>query len=151
MFFGLFTPKKKSRIPLFDAKLIKKFHHDHIKLVKSIGDINKALEQGNSHKVKKLLLRLRMEILGHFMEEDIKLYWYLKDYYKDEENANSLVKTFDTSIKMIQKDVIKFLDYYTQDYVPLDMEFQQKFDMMVSKLASRIESEESNLYPLYQK
>jgi len=149
--FGAKEEKKKSHIPQYDARLIAKFHNEHKKLVSHIGDIQKAMDDGalGTGKVKKLLKSLKMELLGHFMEEDIKLYWYLKDYYKEEDTALSVVKSFESSIKEIQKDIMHFFDYYSQDEVALDAEYLKKFEQIVEELSVRINSEEENLYTLY--
>ncbi len=157
-FFGLFNNKdkkveKKSRVPAYDAKLISKFHKDHEGLVEQIGKIQEEMNKvhPDSAKIKKLLKSLRMQLLGHFMEEDIKLYWYLKDYYKDEAASFSVVKQFEESIKGIQKEVMRFFDYYSLDKTELDREFEIKFEDIVTELSARIASEESNLYTLYTK
>ena len=149
--FGFLRKKKNSRIPDYNAKLISNFHKDHELLVKQIGEIKKALESSNTSKAKKGLRKLKMKILGHFMQEDIQLYWYLKDYYSDLESTSETIKMFEDSIKVIQKDVIKFLDYYSQDNIALDMTFNKRFDEIIEALATRIATEESSLYPLYMK
>jgi predicted secreted protein len=92
-----------------------------------------------------------MEILGHFMEEDIRLYWYLKDFYKNEKSVLSIVNTFESSIKEIQKDVMYFLEFYAKEEAKLDTEFVQKFEDIVKKLDARLQSEETSLYSLYNR
>lgn len=151
--FGFFKKekKKKSPIPMYDTKLIKKFHKDHKKLVGHIGDIQKALSVGNMAKVKLGLKKLKIEILGHFMEEDIKLYWYMKHYYKDVPDTVKTIKVFEESIKKIQKDVVQFLDYYSQETSKLDSVFEEEFNAIIDALGTRIETEENNLYTLYIK
>jgi hypothetical protein len=152
MFFGLFKKEeKKSRVPKYDSKLIDKFLSDHKKLVQRIGDIQKSIDTKNIKKAKQHLNQLRMEMLGHFMEEDIRLYWYLKDFYKDEKSVLTIVNTFESSIKTIQKDVMNFLEYYAKDETALDAEFIQKFEDIVKKLDARLQSEETSLYSLYNK
>ncbi len=152
MFFGLFKKEeKKSRVPKYDPKLIDKFLSDHKKLVQRIGDIQKAIDTKNIQKTKQYLNQLRMEMLGHFMEEDIRLYWYLKDFYKDEESVLTIVNAFESSIKGIQKDVMNFLEYYAKEETDLDGEFIQKFEDIVKKLDARLQSEETSLYSLYNK
>jgi iron-sulfur cluster repair protein YtfE (RIC family) len=151
--FGLFEKKakKKSHVPEYDARLIPKFHHEHKELIAHIGKIHGAMDQGalGTGQVKKLLKSLKMELLGHFMEEDIKLYWYLKEYYKEEPTALSIVRSFEESIKEIQKDIMHFFDYYSRDDVALDDEYIKQFTQIVDELSIRINSEEENLYPLY--
>lgn len=90
-------------------------------------------------------------MLGHFMEEDIKLYWYMKHYYKDSEHTINTIKTFEESIKKIQKDVVAFLDYYSQETIMLDETFEKEFNSIIDALSTRIVTEESNLYTLYIK
>jgi iron-sulfur cluster repair protein YtfE (RIC family) len=150
--FGFFKKeKKKSPVPDFDSRLIKKFHKDHEKLVKVVTDIVNAVESNEIVKAKRELKKLKMELLGHFMEEDIKLYWYLKTHYKESENTIETIKMFEESIKKIQKDVVKFLDHYAQPEVALDQTFKKEFDAIVEALSTRMATEESNLYPLYTK
>jgi len=155
MFFDLFNKKeeKKSHIPKYDPKLIGKFHKDHDAIRADIEKIQKAMDQGaiGTGIVKNALKHLRMRLLGHFMEEDIKLYWYMKDYYKEDENAFDIIKSFENSIKEIQNDVLHFFDYYARDDIPLDTEYEKKFKQIVSELSDRVASEEENLYTLYLK
>ncbi len=150
-FFKKKEKKKKSPVPPFDAKLIKKFHKDHAKLVETISEIESAYAQGKVKDVKRKLQGLKLAILGHFMEEDLKLYWYLKDRYKDDPSTIETVKIFESSIKKIQREVIGFIDRYTQEEMPLDETFKEEFDAIVNALSSRIMTEESNLYTLYLK
>jgi regulator of sigma D len=146
-----FFSKKDQNGPKYDNKLIKKFHKDHEKLVKTITKIVKSLEKKEDKKSKALLKQLKIEILGHFMEEDIKLYRYLKKYYATAPDTMELVKHFESSIKTIQKDVINFLDTYTQENKTLDKAFETKFYAIVDELGNRIKTEENNLYTLYLK
>jgi len=147
-FFG---KKQKGNAPSYSAKLIPKFYRDHEVLLNDVNKIKKILDNATfqDKEVKKLLQSLKMKVLGHFMEEDIKLYWYLKEYYKENQSAISTVNSFESSIKEIQKSVMHFFDYYSREDIPLDKEFVDKFFEISDALAARIESEEQNLYTLY--
>ena len=149
--FGFFKKSKDNTSLKYDSGLIKKFNKEHANLVSHIGDIQNACSQRNQKKAKKHLQNFMVELLGHFMEEDIKLYWYLRDYYKDQEQASALIKSFENSIKEIQRDVMKFLDHYSRSDISLDEKFKSQFADIIDTLASRISSEETNLYPLYVK
>jgi iron-sulfur cluster repair protein YtfE (RIC family) len=145
-----FFKKKKSKIDVpYDTKLIKKFHKDHEKLIKTVTKISNAMEEGDTKKVKSLLSQLKTELLGHFMEEDIKLYRYLKKYYVEEDDITKTITMFEESIKDIQKDVVSFLDHYTKENTPLDKKFDEQFNAIVNALGTRIRTEENNLYTLY--
>ena len=143
--------KKDKNMPDYESGLIKKFHKDHKKLVKYIGNIQEAINAGKEAKAKQYLRDLKVEMLGHFMEEDIKLYWYLKAYYKDVDGAMQTIKMFEESIKKIQREVVDFLDMYAESSKPLDATFTKGFNEIVSALAARIKTEEESLYTLYKK
>ncbi|WP_457746724.1 hemerythrin domain-containing protein [Sulfurimonas sp.] len=143
--------KKDKNMPDYESGLIKKFHKDHKKLIKHIGNIQNAVKAGKDAKAKGYLQDLKVEMLSHFMEEDIKLYWYLKSYYKDVDGAMQTIHMFEESIKKIQRSVIDFLDKYAESARPLDATFKQGFDEIVTALATRITTEEESLYTLYKK
>ncbi len=150
--FSFFKKEKKKRpVPENDGKLIKKFQKDHEKINKHITKNKKAVENNEIVKAKQGIKKLKMELLGHFMEEDIKLYWYLKDHYRGSDNTIETIKMFEESIKTIQRDVVKFLDHYAQGEIALDQGFKKEFSDIVEALSTRIATEESNLYPLYTK
>ena len=143
--------KKKSPVPDFDRHLIKKFHKDHEALVKHITQIQTAVKNNQPMKAKQGLKQLKMKMLGHFMEEDIKLYWYLKDRYRDSPDTIETIKMFEESIKKIQKEVVAFIDHYARDDIKFDMVFDKEFNGIIEALSTRIATEESSLYTLYVK
>ncbi len=145
-----FFKKSESKLA-FDSKLIDKFHKDHEELVGHIVNVQKALDKNKEKKAKQFLKQLRIRMLGHFMEEDIKLYWYLKRYYSEHGDISQTIAMFESSIKDIQREVINFLDYYLQETQKLDKKFEEKFSEIVQTLSSRIQTEESSLYTLYVK
>ena len=150
--FNLFNKNKKDSDTLkYDKKLISKLHKDHQKLVELIKTTHEAIEADNVKKSKKYLIKLRMAILEHFMEEDIKLYLYLKKYHKEEINTLRTIETFEETIKEIQKDILSFLSKYSKEETELDAKFKEKFLVIVQKLSARIKTEESKLYTLYIK
>jgi len=146
---GLFNKDKNKLV--YDKKLISKFHKDHKKLIEIIKSTHEAIEANNIKKSKKYLIKLRMAILEHFMEEDIKLYWYLKRYYKEDSNKLNTVEMFKSTIKDIQRDVLSFLSKYSKEDAELDAKFKEKFIAIVKEFETRIKTEESKLYTLYIK
>ena len=150
--FGLFNKEDKNQDKLvYDKKLISKFHKDHHKLIEMIKTTHEAIEANNIKKSKKYMTKLRMAILEHFMEEDIKLYWYLKRYYKKDTDTLNTVEMFENTIKDIQRDVLAFLSKYSKEDVELDLIFKEKFIAMVKEFGTRIKTEEDKLYTLYIK
>ena len=149
--FWFFKKKKKKIGPEFDKKLIKRLQADHIKLVKQVGKIETAYAQENGKKAKRELQILKSLTLDHFIKEDLKLYWYLKTFYKEQPKTLEEIKYFEESLKDIQVSVINFLDQYLKQDVLLNSTFKNEFDEIVQALANRIKTEEKNLYPLYKK
>ena len=149
--FSFFKKKKKKVGPEFDKKLIKRLQIDHIKLVNQISKIETAYAQENEKNIKRELQILRSLTFDHFMEEDLKLYWYLKTFYKEQPITLEEIKYFEESLKDIQVAVINFLDQYLKQDVLLNSIFKNDFDEIVQALANRIKTEEKNLYPLYKK
>ncbi len=150
--FNLFNKEKKDTKTLkYNKKLIDKFHKDHHKLLELIKTTNEAIESGNVKKSKKYLMKLRMALLEHFMEKDIKLYWYLKRYHKKDTHKLNTVEMFEITIKDIQKEILSFLSKYSKEDVELDDMFKGKFLVLVKKFSTRIKTEENKLYTLYVK
>jgi len=147
-FFTNKKPKKSPR-PNYNAKLIKGFEKEHEKLVKQLLLIKKYTEKGQSKKAKQALKEFKIELLAHFMEEDIHLYWYLKHLYKENPEKLQTIHTFEESIKKIQKEVVNFINYYTKEEILFDMVFHKEFQGIIEALSSRIETEEKALYTLY--
>ncbi len=152
MLFGIFGRKKEKRdnAPLFDGALIGKFARDHKELAGHIEKVYRHFERGEEAKVVKTLKRMQKKALNHFMEEDLKLYWYLRKHYSEDPSALMTIRNFEEEIKPIQKEVILFFDRYTEQGAKLDGRFKQGFDEIVKRLVKRIEAEEAQLYPLYK-
>ena len=148
-FLGKFKKTKKTKIP-YNSKLISKFHSDHKKIIKIIQKIIDAIEKNDDKTIHASLKSLKMSLLGHFMEEDTMLYQYLKEYYKDNPSTYELIIEFYSSIKEIQRTLLKFLDKYLAK-TKYDIYFEKEFELIVQGLSSRVESEESSLYTLYLK
>jgi len=141
----------KKRREAINISLTQKFQKDHKDLVSQITSITKAVSEDKIHKAKQELKKFKLAILGHFMEEDIKLYWYLKNYYKDYETTMDTIEEFEKSMKVVQRDLLHFLDYYSREDIKIDYTFDRKFDSIVDFLSKRIETEENTLYTLYIK
>ncbi len=150
--FSFFRKKKKSDdIVEYNPNLIEKFCKDHKKLVATVTKVFQELKKQDVIAIRNSLKSLRLGIIGHFMEEDISLYRYLENYYKDDKNTLKLIMAFETSIKEIQQTVLAFLDKYISDKADYDRIFEARFKNIVTALATRIEAEENNLYTLYIK
>ena len=153
--FGFFKKdkqkKKKGDVIEYNPSLIKKFCKAHEKLEITINKVLEDTKKQDFVAIRKSLKQLRLEILGHFMEEDISLYRYLEKYYENDENTLELIMAFESSIKEIQKGVLAFLDKYIHKNANYDKIFEARFMDIVESLTTRVEAEENNLYTLYIK
>jgi len=153
MFFGFFRKKESEEdgSPCYDNRLIERFAQDHRQLADAVKRIENSWNRGDWGKTIKLLKRMEKAVLDHFMQEDLKLYWYLRKYYADDPAQLATIRFFEDSIKPIQKEVVLFFDRYTRKDAILDETFKKNFDSIVRELSRRIEAEEAQLYPLYRK
>ncbi len=142
---------KKHATLKYDKKFISKLSKDHQKLLELIKDTHKTIESDNIKKSKKSILKLRTVILEHCMEEDIKLFLYLKKYYEEETNTLNTIEMLESTIKNIQKSTLSFLSQYSKKEAELDAEFKIKFLTVFKEFGTRIKTEESKLYTLYVK
>ena len=149
-FFRRDNKRKKTEQP-YDSRLIDRFRAEHRDLAKLLGIVHDAQEIQNSAKVKTTLKKLKTKILGHFMQEDVILYRYLKAYYKDEVASYEIICAFEAEIKDIQRAALKFFDKYTTPGAMYGPTFVREFEEIVEAIVLRVETEESNLYPLYVK
>ena len=146
-----FKKNRKTKVA-YNSRLISKFHKDHQKVIKIVEKINKAINSDDKKAIVTSLKELKMTLLGHFMEEDMMLYQYLKEYYKDVPVTYELIVEFYESIKDIQRTLLNFLDKYLKnDLVAFDKIFESDFKAVVEALSHRVESEECSLYTLYIK
>jgi len=152
MFFGLFRKKeeRKDSSLRYDNRLIDRFSEDHRLLAEAARRIEGSWSRGERRKTVKLLKRMEKAVLHHFMQEDMKLYWFLKKHYADDPAVLATIRHFEDSIKPIQKEVVLFFDRYARKEAVLDETFKKDFDAIVRELSRRIEAEEAQLYPLYR-
>jgi len=145
--FNLFSSSHGSGFD-YDKNLIKGFKKEHKKLVSTL---TKIINEKNEKKIKKLFIIFRTDLLGHLLSEDVRLYKYLREHYKNNQNTLTLILEYEESIKGIQKVVLSFINFYMQPNARFDNIFKTKLNDIVGALLSRIETEENNLYTLYVK
>ena len=145
--FGLFDGLKNANMG-YDKSLINEYKKDHKKLVVLLTKITKEKEKKN---IRKLLSTFKIDFLGHLISEDMRLYKYLIKYYENNEYTLSLILEYQKSIKVIQKEVLFFVDSYLEEKAVFGTIFKRKLANVVSSFLARITTEENNLYTLYIK
>ncbi len=136
----------------YNDDLMKTLAKDHKKLIKDFTKIVKAAQNKKYKTLKQYLKAFKVNFEIHNYSEKIQLYLYLKNYYKDTDNED-FIEDMSKSAEEIYKDVFAFLKKYeaiefNDQYLGL---FKNELEAIGRILQSRIEVEESELYPLYKK
>ncbi len=136
----------------YNNNLIQTLINEHRELVKEFTKIAKTAQNKKYKTLKQYLKAFKVNLEIHNYSEKIQLYTYLKNYYKDMEDED-FIDEMSRSAEEIYKDVFSFLKKYetvefNDQYLGL---FKSELNAIGKILQSRIEIEESELYPLYKR
>ncbi len=136
----------------YNNNLIQTLINEHRELVKEFTKIAKTAQNKKYKTLKQYLKAFKVNLEIHNYSEKIQLYTYLKNYYKDMEDED-FIDEMSKSAEEIYKNVFSFLKKYetvefNDQYLGL---FKSELNAIGKILQSRIEIEESELYPLYKR
>ncbi len=136
----------------YNNNLIQTLINEHRDLVKEFTKIAKIAQNKKYKTLKQYLKAFKVNLEIHNYSEKIQLYTYLKNYYKDMEDED-FIDEMSKSAEEIYKNVFSFLKKYetvefNDQYLGL---FKSELNAIGKILQSRIEIEESELYPLYKR
>jgi len=136
----------------YNKDLIDTLIKDHKNLIKDFTKITKLAQSKKYKTLKQNLKTFKVNLEIHNYSEKVQLYTYLKNYYKDTEDEE-FIDDMAKSAEEIYKDVFAFLKKYEKiefndQYLGL---FKSELEAIGRILQSRIEIEETELYPLYKK
>lgn len=135
----------------YDSNLIRDMLEDHRTLLAIYGSLVKSIEARDELAFYVKLGEFKSILVAHLLKEAVKLYIYLRQSLKDDENAYQLVTTYKSEMDGISRVVMKFVDDYSEksligvDYAQLSIRIKE----IGWLLGDRIRREESELYPLY--
>lgn len=134
----------------YDGSLIKKFKKDHQKLLKIYTNMLELHERGMFMELKKEMKNFRVTVSLHVLEEDKKLYSYLIQSSKGNQDEIDMHQAVHDEMKTIIKVVSDFFDSYEHGLLgsPKD-KFRADLEKIGETLVDRIEREEESLYTLY--
>ena len=136
----------------YNEGLIETLLKDHKNLVAEFTKIAKTAQNKKYKTLKQYLKAFKVNLEIHNYSEKIQLYTYLKNYYKNKEEEDFIDDMFN-SAEEIYKDVFAFLKKY--ETIEFNDQYQALFlnelEAIGRILQSRIEVEESELYPLYKR
>ncbi len=145
-----FQLSKNVGVP-YNDDLIKTLAKDHKELIEDFTKIAKAAQNKKYKTLKQYLKAFKVNLEIHNYSEKIQLYLYLKNYYKDTDNE-AFIEDMSKSAEEIYDSVYSFLKKYetvefNDQYLGL---FKNELEAIGRILQSRIEVEETELYPLYK-
>lgn len=135
----------------FDPELIANLKDDHRSLLGLYGEIKEDFEAQNFKSVADKLKTFRRALQEHLLTENVKLYIYLSYSFKSDASHFELIRGFRKEMDGIAKTAMAFLKKYADIGVDpsLAAGFAKDFAAIGKVLGTRIQKEESTLYPLY--
>jgi hypothetical protein len=135
----------------FHPQLVAKLTGEHRLLLSLFGETSNAAAQGNVVVAAERLEAFRVALQGHLLTENIRLYVYLQHMWADDPSSYDLIHDFRHEMDGIGKAVMGFLTTYKElgKSPELLKAFVHDLSGIGKVLLSRIEREESTLYPLY--
>ena len=154
--FGFFTKKSASDLA-HNAKNVKRWKSEHIKLQKEAGKVHDIYMKDNPTKAKEGLKRLHLMTMEHLMDEDSTFHSMLreqKDRTEDSEEKQEIlaaIEEFRHSFRDTKQVLFRFFTRYSHPDIKLDETFLEEFTGIIDALVARIEFEEKELYSLIDK
>lgn len=134
-----------------DENMVKKLTDDHRVLLTMYGQVMREADEGQWQLVQKRIVEFQSILTDHLLLETVKVYSYLRQRYKDDEDIIGSIRDFSTEMNGIRKHVITTLAGFSD--ISVNEEKQQVFcevwRSIGTALGNRIQREEKSLYLLY--
>lgn len=133
------------------ANLVSNLKEDHQKLLKLYTDMLGDAQAMKFADLPEQLSRFKIEFSAHLNTENTKFYGYLEQNLQENSQEFKDMRSFRRNMRTIERDVIKFLDYWVNSGIDVSnyQQFLEESSGIAGALISRIESEEKELYPIY--
>jgi hypothetical protein len=131
--------------------LIKQLEREHRLLEQAFDSLVAAHDAGDYDECVSVLRRFTTILRAHLLKENTLLYVYLRKLLEYDAESSALVN----SMRMEMQGIGKVLNQFVTDYTstPWDADIRRRLALDIGRvrlaLGSRIENEESALYPLY--
>lgn len=136
----------------YDAKLISSMLQDHAELGRIFGNIGDPQKIGNFDDIRSPLIQFKTRFEAHVFTENVRFYNYLEQSLAGDATNAGTMHTFRREMNGIARSVVDFVKKYQSSQFPQDdrRQFATDYDAVGKVLEQRLDSEENNLYPLYQ-
>lgn len=137
----------------YDPKLIHTLLAHHAQLGRTWASIRERAEAGDHAAIPPLLQRFRTSLQGHILTENVRFYVYLEKSLADDAGSTETMREFRQSMNGIARQVVAFNNKWEKGDLAtagVRKAFLDDYASVSSLLEQRFDSEEQNLYPLYQ-
>lgn len=131
--------------------LIKKLTDDHRVLMAQYGEIKHDADLENWHILEQRLGYFQVTLTDHLLVETVKLYSYLKQTHRHDDDAYASIQDFTAEMSVIRKNVTSAIANFRDISVNTEKQktFPEVWRAIGIALGNRIQREEKSLYPLY--
>ena len=147
------APKPGATTIAYDPNLIAALEADHSKLVELYGKMwDEGFEKKNYVKLARILSEFKSLFQGHLLKENVRFYVYLEQSLGKDKHTLAVVKEFRSDMNDIANAVIGFCKRYSKgSFTPaMEAQFKKDYTAVGEALTRRVQSEERDLYSLYQ-
>lgn len=136
----------------YDPKLVESLLRDHAELGRIFAGIGDAQKAGNFADTRPLLINFKSRLEAHVLTENVRFYNYLEQSLGSDPNNTAVMHDFRREMNGIARGVVEFVKkYQSSGFTPDERrQFAVDYDAVGKLLEQRLDSEENNLYPLYQ-
>ncbi|BFM12371.1 hypothetical protein R50072_25240 [Simiduia litorea] len=147
------APKPGTTSIPYDPNLIAALEADHSKLVELYGKMwDEGFDKKNYVKLSRILGEFKSLFQGHLLKENVRFYVYLEQSLGGDKHTLAVVKEFRSDMNDIANAVIGFCKRYGkgQFTAAMELQFKKDYTAIGEALTRRVQSEERDLYSLYQ-
>lgn len=147
------APKAGANTIAYDPNLIASLEADHSRLVELYGKMwDEGFEKKNFVKLARILGEFKSLFQGHLLKENVRFYVYLEQSLGNDKHTLAVVKEFRSDMNDIANAVIGFCKRYGKSqFTPaMELQFKKDYTAIGEALTRRVQSEERDLYSLYQ-
>lgn len=136
----------------YDAELIPALLDDHAQLGDLFARIGQAHEARDFAAVRELLGTFKSRLQAHVLVENVRFYNYVEQSLAGDETNAQLMRSFRRDMNTIVRQVLEFVRKYEEaSSAAAFAGFEADYSAVGALLERRLDSEESQLYPLYRK
>jgi hypothetical protein len=136
----------------YDAKLVESLLHDHAELGRIFANIGDARKTDDFDDIRNLLVQFKTRLEAHVLTENVRFYNYLEQTLAGDAESAGTMRSFRREMNGIARAVVEFVKkYQSSHFTPAERrQFAADYETVGAILEQRLDSEENNLYPLYQ-